>query len=116
MPSMVLRISIARVRELSRASRFWPRSSTRRSFDEPHRQRRGSALPNEYADPPADSPAAAAAGKSATEWVATAETGDDRHYALIPEGRRADVCPPCRRPNECGRATGGGRPLVPPTR
>ena len=102
-------VSIARVRELSRDSGFWPRSSTRRSFDEPHRQRRGSALPNEYAGPPANSPAAAAAGKPATEWVAMAQTGDDQHHALVPAGRRADVCPVCGRPNECGGAASKDR-------
>jgi len=35
-----------------------------------------------------------------------AQTGDDRHHALVPSGRRADVCPVCGGPNECGGAMG----------
>src|SRR5258706_15828582 len=35
-----------------------------------------------------------------------AQTADDGHPALTPPGMRADVCPVCGGPNECGGAAG----------
>jgi hypothetical protein len=35
-----------------------------------------------------------------------AQNADDRHPALAPSGMRADVCPICGGPNECGGAMG----------
>jgi hypothetical protein len=35
-----------------------------------------------------------------------AQTADDGHPALTPLGMRADVCPVCGGPNECGGAAG----------
>jgi hypothetical protein len=38
-----------------------------------------------------------------------AQTADDGHPANIPSGLRADVCPVCGGPNECGGAKGEDR-------
>jgi hypothetical protein len=35
-----------------------------------------------------------------------AQTADDNHPATTPSGRRADLCPVCGGPNECGGAKG----------
>jgi len=40
------------------------------------------------------------------EKGAMAQTADDGHPALTPSGMRADVCPVCEGPNECGGAAG----------